>query len=157
MKKKVFLERLKMYGLSCCISYTIASLILSALNINSSLMEKDVWLANLQLFAVCLVIAVLMLITDTIRDPEEPTSQVTPGYFLIGILDVAVPVLGMGGFLFGWFDVISTQVIYPICILLIVYFAVFAIFYINKRNTEKELNRRINQRKEELKNDKQDN
>lgn len=156
MKKDVFLKRLKIYGISCCISYTIASLILSVLNIGSTLMS-DVWLANVQLLLVCIVIAVLMLITDTIRDPEEPTSQVTPGYFLIGILDVAVPVIGMGGLLFKWFDVFTLQIIYPICILLVVYFAVFAIFYINKKITEKELNRRISKRKEVLKNDKQDN
>lgn len=157
MKKDVFFKRMKMYGISCCISYTVASLILSALNIGSTLMESNVWLSNLQLLLVCLVIAVLMLITDTIRDPEGPTSQVTPGYFLVGILDVAVPVLGMGGFLFGWFDVFTVQIIYPICILLVVYFAVFAMFYINKKNTEKELNRRISKRKEVIKNDEQDN
>ena len=157
MNKKIFIQRIKIYGISCCISYSAASLILSALNVNSTLMTDNVWLSNLQLLAVCFVISVLMLITDTIRDPDNHPEEVTPGYILVGIIDTAVPVLGMGGFLFGWFDVLSMQVLFPIAILLIIYFAVFAIFYFSGKNTEKELNRRISERKDDLKNDKQDN
>ncbi len=157
MRKKIFLKRLKMYGISFCISYTMASLILSILNYSSELITGSVWLANIQLLVVCFAIAVLMLVTDTIRAPEAMESQLTPGYFALELMDVAIPVLGLGGFVFKWFDVFSLQVLYPICILVVIYFAVFAIFYINSKQTEKELNRRINERKEVLKNDKQDN
>ena len=148
MKKKIFLKRLKLYGICTCISYTLVSMILSVLNIGSELVTGNTWVANVQLFSVCLVISVLMLITDTIKDPETATTEATPGYILVGLLDVAIPVLGMGGFLYGWFDVFSTQVLYPICILVVVYIAVFAMFYIIGKKTERELNRIINDRKE---------
>ena len=157
MKKDILLKRLKLYGISWCISYTMVSLILSLLNISSEIKMYNVWHSNVELIALCFVINLLMLITDTIRDPESPTVQLTAGYFAIQILDVAAPVLLMGGLWFRWFNVFSYEVLYPIVILLAVYFAVFAIFYINSKNTEKELNRRISERKEVMRNDKQNN
>ena len=157
MDKKVFLKRLKLYGISFCISYTMVSMILSVLNIGSVLIEGNIWITNLELMLVCLVIAILMLITDLIRTPDTIENPVTPGYIAVMLADVAVPVLGLGGFVFNWFNVFSPQVLYPICILVAVYFAVFAMFYINNKHTEKELNHRISERKEVLKNDKQDN
>lgn len=157
MDRKIFFKRMKLYGISFCISYTMVSAILSFLNLNSELISGNIWLSNVQILVVCFVIAVLMLITDTIRSPETIESQLTPGFFALELLDVAVPVIGLGGFAFKWFDVFSLQVLYPICILVAVYFAVFAMFYINSKHTEKELNRKISKRKEELKNGRQDN
>ena len=146
-----------MYGVCTCISYTLVNLLLSVLNMNSELIRGDLWITNVQLFSVCFVISVLMLITDTVRDPDTATGEPTVGYIGIGLLDVAVPVLGLGGFVYKWFNVFSLEVLYPICILVIVYFVVFGVFYINGRQTEKELNRRISERKEVLNNAKQDN
>ena len=153
MKKKIFLKRLKLYGTSFCISYTIASMILSALNINSELIKENIWLTNIQLLIVCFTIAVLMLITDTLLCREE--NLISLPNFLLGLADVAVPVLVMGGPVFHWFSLSTIYILIPIIILFVVYAATFALFYINAKLTEKELNRKIHERKERLQHDKQ--
>ena len=153
MKKK-----LKIYGISCCMSYTFASTILSLLNSYSELITFNVWNVNLQLFIVCLAIAVLMLISDlTIfrsKDEDDGVSLLQLG---VDLFDVAVPVLGLGGPVFHWFDLFSVQILSPILILVAVYLIVFALFYWGMKQTEKELNIMIRKRKEMMKHDEENN
>ncbi len=155
------IKKLRNYGISCCVSYTFVSIILSLLNVRQHLMSgtdvHDVWLNNIQIFVVCLAIAVCMFITDClfkIDDGEENYSLIS---FTLGLVDVVIPVMGLGGFVFRWFNVFSYQILYPTGILLFVYLAVFGLFCLNAKHTEKELNRKINERKERKNHDKQDN
>ncbi|HCA55020.1 MAG: DUF3021 family protein [Clostridia bacterium] len=153
MDRKSLLKRLRTYGISCCVSYTLVSLILSALNRSENLIAGDIWRTNLQLLSVCAVIALLMFITDTLLKQEENSFSL-PG-FMLGLADVAAPVLIMGGLVFHWFSFSTIYILIPIGILLVVYLATFALFYINAKLTEKELNRKIHERKERLQHDKQ--
>ena len=153
MKKK-----LKIYGTSCCMSYTLASIILSILNSFGDLITFSVWHENLQLFIVCLAIAVLMLITDLVilRNTDEDDG-INPLQIFLGLVDVAIPVLGLGGPVFHWFDLFSVQILSPIIILVVVYFVIFALYYWGFRQTEKELNNMIRKRKEMKKHDEENN
>ena len=81
-------------------------------------------------------------------------SADVPG-FMLGLADVAASVLIMGGLVFHWFSFSTIYILIPIGILLVVYLATFALFYINAKLTEKELNRKILERKERLQHDKQ--
>ncbi len=153
MKKQTLLKKIKTYGISGCISYTMVSLILSLLNNTGNLMETNIWITNLQLLAVCFSIAVLMLVTDCIRNPEGLSVGVNPVDIGLDLLSVAVPVLGLGGFVFHWFNVFSEQILIPIVILVIVYSAVLGLFVLNNKQTEKELNQKINERKAGIKHD----
>ncbi len=156
MKEKSLLHRLKRYGISYCVSYTMANMILSVMNyIDSINIYDNVWLINIELSAICLIIAVLMFFSDMFISHTE-------GYgfsvldMIVGFFDVAVPVLGLGGFVFNWFDLFSYEVIYPLCIIAAVYFATLVLFLINDRMTEKEINKKIKERKE-MKRNEQDN
>lgn len=152
MTKKTLYQRLRDHALSCCISFTLVNVILSALNIRSELIVGNVWQANLEMFAVCFVIGLLMLIASLFRQ-EDGSPHVTPLTIGIELVCVAVPVLGLGGFVFHWFDPFSVQILYPIVILIAVYALTAAIFYFNAKRTERELNRLINARKERLHHD----
>ena len=156
MKKQTLFKKIRTYGISGCISYTLVSFILSLLNLNFRLMVQDFWRSNLEILAVCFSIAVLMLVTDCIRNPEGTEQGVDPVGIGLDLVNVAVPVIGLGGFVFRWFQVFSEQVLIPICILVVVYFAVFGLFYLNNKQTEKELNRKINERKAGVSHDEED-
>ena len=155
MKTRFGLKRLtkllRTYGISCCISYTLVSLILSQSVTLSDYGKKTgaefIKQLNGQIFILCLVIAVLMLITDIVIDDGEDSGMTLLG-FTLGLADVALPVLGLGGFVFNWFNVFSPEIISPIVILLIVYLVVFGMFFINTKLTEMSLNQKINERKE---------
>ena len=150
-------KRIKKYFISYCISYTIASIMLSVMQFSDSIaIYNNVWLLNIELSAVCLVIAVLMFFSDLFTDPSGE-EKITPLGFAIGFFDVAVPVLGLGGPVFKWFDIFSTQVIFPIIIIVAVYLATLALFIINDKLTERAINRKINERKEMMKNEQQNN
>ena len=150
-------KRIKKYFISYCISYTIASMILSALQyIYPVMTDINVWQFNIELSAVCLVIAVLMFFSDYLTDPSGE-EKLTPLGFAIGFADVAVPVLGMGGPLFKWFDLFSAQILFPLIIIAAVYLATLALFIINDKLTEKAINRKINERKKKKKNEQQNN
>lgn len=151
VKKEAVKKRVRNYTISLCGSYTLLNVILSLLNQDSALFNGG-WGANLQMFVVCLAIAVLMFITESIRNPDGMKTQITVCEIGIDLIDVAVPVLGLGGPVFHWFELFSFQIIYPICIMIFVYAVIFVLFYINSKQTEKELNRKINERKEVLRN-----
>ncbi len=153
MQKNKLIRRLRTYGVSCCVSYTFVSMIFSVLSMSNHVISDNPWQTHLELFAVCAAIALLMFFSDTLLHQEDDTMTVT-GFF-VGLCDVAIPVIGLGGFLFQWFNPLSTQIILPIIILLCVYLAIFVLFYLNAKHTEKELNRKINERKERLQHDKE--
>ncbi len=155
MKKQLIITALKDCSATCCISYTLVSLILSLLNTYNNLMADDAWKHNLELFTVCFVIALLMFLMRIIMKQDE-VPRVSLGIVAADLLIVAAPVLGLGGFVFHWFDVFSPQVLFPIGILLIVYALTATIFYFSTKKTEKELNRKINERKERLNHGQQD-
>ena len=146
-------KKLKTYFISYAISYTLASLMLSLTslyaNINTS---ANVWLLNAELNLVCFIISTLMLLTDWIADPSGD-CRITPLSSILGFFDVALPVLCLGGSVFGWFDLLSGEILYPLCIITAVYLATLLLFIINGKLTEKAINRRINERKEMMKNE----
>lgn len=138
-------------SVSCCASYTLASVLISLLNINE--MNYNIWVINIELFFVCFVIALLMLISNAFLDYDN-NIKIT---FLIGFAEVAVPVLVLGGPVFNWFDLFSPQIISPVLILSFVYIAIFILFYLHGKKVEREINKKISERKERIRNDKQDN
>ena len=145
MTKKQVLDRLKNCGLSCCISFTLVNLILSVLHLDAELMQGNFWRYNLEIFVVCFVIALLMFIVSLFSQEDNPL-RMTPGAVVIDLLCVAAPVLGLGGFVFRWFNPFSVYVLYPIVILLVVYALTAAAIYWNARRTEKEINQAITDR-----------
>lgn len=150
-------KRAKKYFVSYCISYTIANLILSIMNYSETIHIYDnVWILNIELSAVCFIIAVLMFFTDFATDPSGE-DKITPLGFALGFIDVAVPVLGLGGSVFKWFNLFSKEIIYPLCIIAAVYLATLLLFIINEKITENAINRKINERKEMMRNEQQNN
>ncbi len=153
--KRSFFKKLVYYGVSFCVSYTLVSLILSLLNINASLVAGNFWIYNIEIMSVCFCIALLMWLTDTFIKGSS-YDDMTPLGIFADLMDVALPVIGLGGFVFDWFDVFSKEILYPIIILLFVYFVVLGFFYLNAKMTEIELNKKIQERKKKLNNNKQD-
>lgn len=141
-------ERIKYYFSICCISFTILELILSTLNATISLMSSNLWINNIEMFAVCFCIAALMFFTDIFtKNFSKPLSIV------IDLIDVSVPVFGLGGFIFHWFPIEWQSILMVFGVLTFVYLAVYGIMYINSVITSKSINQKIIKRKGEHKND----
>ena len=148
-KKSAYLKALKDCSLTCCISYSLLSYILSLLNLNNTVIKGNVWQNNLQLFMMCAVISMLMFLARIIFEPSEKAYFSLSG-IAIDLVVVAIPILVMGGPLYNWFDISKTEVLYPILIFMVVYVLAAGNFYLIAKHSEKELNRRINERKERM-------
>ena len=142
------------YGISFCASYTLVSVVLSVLNNTGDQIMGNIWIVNIQLALVCLAIAVLMFVSDTLMNHGEENVPLSPLGIAMDLLDVAVPVPGLGGFVFHWFNVFSYQILYPVVIMIAAYFVVLLLFIINNKHTEKQLNQKIQERKEMMQHDK---
>lgn len=155
MKKKIIKNLKKSIvtcSVSCCASYTLVSVLLSLFSIND--LKENVWVINLELFIVCFVIALLMLLSNLFSNDDMGNTKIS---FLVGFAEVALPVLLLGGPVFNWFDLFSAEMLSPLFILTFVYTTVFFMLYLYGKWVEKNINKKISERKEHINNDKQDN
>ena len=149
MLKKIFsFKRVIYYIIICCVSYTACSLILTAVNMYEDVSNALPLYVNLQYFAVCFLISMLMFFTDQLTE-----NCTMPIAMLIQITDVSVVVFGLGGFVFGWFPLDAKWILPVFVILLLIYFATFAVIYFAEKKWTNDVNIILKQRKKEKKNE----
>ncbi len=134
-------KKIKFYFSVCCISFTILELVLSTLNACFDLMSSNLWINNIEMFAVCLCIALLMFITDRFSKNHSLITKIT-----IDLLDILAAVYGLGGIAFKWFTTWDSIII-SFCVILVVYFLVFLIMILNAKITDNKINKKILERK----------
>lgn len=148
--KSWFIKNFKYYLTICCTSFTVVTLILSVINISVDLMSSNTWMNNIELFIVCFFITMLMMFTDMLTK----NSNIFLG-ILVHLVDVFVPVFGIGGFIFGWFPISWYWVGIVSGLLIVIYFSIYGIMLLQVKNTSDGINKKILERKGEHKNDKE--
>ena len=84
-------------------------------------------------------------------------GHIGAGNVFIHLLDVGIPVIGLGGFVFRWFDPLSTQVLMPVGVMVAVYFIIYFAALINNIVIARNINEKIRRRKDEQNNGREDN
>lgn len=137
-RKAFYLNKIKFYLMSCFVSFTIADLVLSVLNI----MDRVGMYVNLEIFAVCFCIALVMFILDVVG-----SNLNRPVLMLLQFADVVISVLGLGGFVFGWFPISLEYILLAFMILTFVYIVTCLLIFGFDKITENEINKKISERK----------
>lgn len=146
-------EKIKYYFTVCCISFTILELVLSTLNIiiAPTSMSSNLWINNIEMFSVCLCIALIMFVTDNFtKNPHSIFARI------VHLIDVSIPVFVLGGLVYHWFAIIWWDILIVFGVIVLVYFLVYGIMYLNGKITENMINKKILERKEEQKNGRED-
>ncbi len=149
MLKRLFsFKRIMYYIIICCVSYTACSLILTVFNMYEDDLNSLPLYVNLQYFAVCFLISLLMFFTDWLTE-----GCTTPLPMMIQITDVSIVVFGLGGFVFGWFPLDVKWILPVFVILLLVYFATYLVIYFTEKKWANDVNEILSKRKKEKKNE----
>lgn len=133
--------RLKYYMNVFFSSYTIASLVVALTSYNYYPTEFGVeWIFQNAL--LCLVISFLMFITDIV---SEKVFRDIPSFIfiLIGLIEVSVCVIFMGGLWYKWFPLNIGKILEIIVIDTVIYFSVFGIMFFQEKKSADNINRII--------------
>lgn len=126
-------------------SYTIASLVVAIFNYSYYANGIGIeWVFQMAL--LCFVISFLMFITSII---SEKISNPIPQWLdiLIGIIEVSVCVILIGGLWYQWFPMSIKWILEIIVIDLIIYFAVYGITFFQERQFANNINKIIKNRR----------
>ncbi len=119
-------------------SFTWQTLILSLINWDSSQIDShDV----LQFFAVSVAITVLMAITDIFTFKCS-----LPIIILADLLDIAVVVFGLGGYVFKWFEFEWQAVLPVIGVIILIYFVIFGFLMLQMKKDSEHINIKIKEK-----------
>lgn len=136
------LKRIPQYIIMCCVSFTVCVMILSAIHTWYDLMATVAWVANFELFAVCLAITILMFFTDSFTE-----NLPLPVVSLIQFADVILCVFGLGGLVFDWFPINFHWFVIVFAIDAVIYLLVFLVMYYVNSRLSNEINEKIKERK----------
>lgn len=121
-------------------TFTWQTLILSIINFGESIINSQ---TIMQFFTVACVITALMAITDIFTQKRGSI----PVIILTNLLEVFIVVLGLGGFVFKWFEFIWTDLLVVIGIIVIIYFVIFGIFIFKMKMDSDYINKLIKENK----------
>lgn len=128
---------LKACVVSDCVSYAVASMILSLLSLNQA-QELDIdHILNVELFLCTTLIAGLMYFAS--RIPLESRAA----DILLNLSIVAAVILGVGGGLFEWFPWTPFFVAEVVVILVAVFAATYGFMLWNEHQIAKKINQKI--------------
>lgn len=146
-------QRIRYYLSIACISFTAVEIIMSILQViyPEDLMSSTVWIFNLEAFAVCLTITVLMFFTDVFTYNFSKILGI-----LIHLVDITVVVMLLGGFVFHWFPFKWEFLLLVLGVIFAVYIIVYGAMVFSTRVTSYQVNKKIIERKEQKKNGRED-
>lgn len=122
-------------------SYTIASLVVALANFRYYETEFGIeWL--FQMAFLCLVISFLMFITDMLSEKVFGNVPIFI-FILLGVLEVSVCVMLMGGLWYQWFSLSIDKILEIFVIDTVIYFAVFGIMFFQEKKSADSINRII--------------
>lgn len=128
--------KVKPYLICNCIAFTIVSIVfalLSYIDLTPQLMPKEI----LQLFSMTSCAVILMYFTDKLPIYNNRTFLI-----LIDILDICVPVFGLG-ILYGVIPVTAGALLTALSIILLAYFGVYGVLIIRAKQDANLINHRI--------------
>lgn len=136
------MKRIRIYSTTGCISYTVTLLIQALLSGRTEFfMSGFSGTYLLQLFAVCMLIAALMLFTDW-RLEDGPGWR----HMAVQLTDVFLVVFGVGGGCFRWFPWSVEQVAVMAVFLLVVYALTYGAALLQHQIISMEINEKLSAR-----------
>lgn len=133
-----------------CSSFTVATLVISLVNILSSDKVPTAYIWVFQMAVLCAVITILIFITGILSEKIFKNTPVWV-FILTGLTEVLLSVFILGGLCFGWFPFNSFGILTIAVIDIVIYFLVYGIMYIGERKSADNINKILqNSRKNKL-------